>query len=76
MVLGVAIIFLHAFREVALEEAGKRPLFALPSKRLTPGELYPNVYDTLSMIKQSASFIAGNKVMRYYCIVNNLLITY
>ena len=51
------------FREWALEEASKHPLFAPPHKGLTPSELYPNVYDTLSMVKQSASFIAGNKVV-------------
>ena len=52
----------HGFRELSLEEASKRALFVPPHKRLTPSELYPNVYDTMSMVKQSASFIAGNKV--------------
>lgn len=61
MVIGCGYMF--AFREFSLEEASKRPLFAPPNKRLTPSELYPNVYDTLSLIKQSASFIAGNKVV-------------
>ena len=50
------------YREAALLDATKQPLFSSSRPVKSGRESYPNVFDALADVKLSSSFIAGNKV--------------